>query len=77
MPKVDCKCNTIIWLGEIPSQNQWSMISDVEYDQFQGQIDAEVLYSKMNIFVKCPVCGRLHVFWDGFDKPQTIYKKED
>ncbi len=77
MPKINCKCNNVISLGEIPSPNQWMIISDIEYDQFHHQIDAEVLYSKMEVVVKCNFCGRLHIFWDGFDKPQVIYKKED
>ncbi|MBC8988173.1 hypothetical protein H9X96_20660 [Pedobacter sp. N36a] len=76
MPKIRCKCDNVIWLGEIPSPHQWLIISDVEYDKFEGQIDPEILYSKMEIVVRCNVCDRLHVFWDGFDKPQTIYIKE-
>ncbi len=76
MPKIKCKCDHVIGLGEIPSPDQWMMISDVEYDAFQNPMDPEVLYSKMNIVVKCKVCQRLHVFWDGFDKPQVIYQKE-
>ncbi|WP_316820404.1 hypothetical protein [Pedobacter gandavensis] len=76
MPKIRCKCDNVIWLGEIPSPHQWLIISDVEYDKFEGQIDAEILFSKMEIVVRCNVCDRLHVFWDGFDKPQTIYNKE-
>lgn len=76
MPKIRCKCDNIIWLGEIPSPHQWLIISDVEYDKFEDPINPEILYSKMEIVVRCNVCERLHVFWDGFDKPQTIYMKE-
>jgi len=76
MSKIICKCENVIWLGEIPSPQQWMVISDVVFDGFQGQIDAELLYSKMNIIVKCDVCNRLHIFWDGFDKPQTIYRED-
>lgn len=77
MPKVICKCENVIGLAEIPSPNQWMVISDAAYDGFQGQVDAELLYSKMNMIVKCDVCNRLHIFWDGFDKSQTIYREED
>lgn len=76
MPKIRCKCDNIIPLGEIPSPHQWLIISDVQYDEFQGLVDSEDLFLKMEIVVKCNVCERLHVFWDGFDKPQTIYMKE-
>jgi hypothetical protein len=32
MPKIKCICGNILGLGEIPSPNQWLVISDVEYD---------------------------------------------
>ena len=41
MPKINCKCNNVIWLGEIPSPNQWMIISDIEYDQFEDKVDTE------------------------------------
>ena len=77
MPKIKCKCENVISLSEIPSPHQLMIISDEEYDQFFDKIDAELLYSKMDIVVKCNVCERLHVFWNGFDKAQSIYKKEE
>jgi len=77
MPKIRCKCDYVIGLGEIPSPAQFNIISDVDYDQFHGQVDAEEIYMAMQILVKCPNCDRLHIFWNGFDKAQTIYKLED
>jgi hypothetical protein len=76
MPKVLCVCNTVISLSDIPSPNIIKMISDEEYDNYSGLIDAEELYLKMKIIVKCPSCDRLHIYWDGFDKGATIYTKE-
>ena len=77
MPKVQCKCNFVINASQIPSPYQYLIISDKEFDQFEGQVDAEEIYSLMKIVLKCPNCGRLHVFWNGFDKPQQIYKLEE
>ena len=77
MPKIRCKCNHVIGLGQRPSPYGFMIISDVEYDQFEGQVDAEDIYAAMKIVVKCPNCCRLHIFWNGFDSPQEIYELED
>lgn len=77
MPKILCNCNSIIPLGEIPSPHQYLMISDVEYDSFHGQVDAEDVYAAMKLVAKCPNCARLHIFWNGYGSPQTVYKIEE
>lgn len=76
MPKLKCECGEIINLSEIPSKNQYMFISDIEYDSFSGMIDAEDLYLKMKIFVQCPICFRIHMFWNGFNKKPEIFKRE-
>ena len=48
MPKIKCVCGNIIGLGEIPSPNQYLMISDVLFDKFQGYVDAEEIYKEIN-----------------------------
>jgi len=63
-------------LGEIPSRDQWLIISDEAYDQFTGDADAEEIYLSMQIMLKCPDCGRLSVFWDGFEKPALVYSPD-
>ena len=77
MPKIRCLCDAVISLSEIPCPNQFMIISDVEYGKFTDQVDAEEVYMAMEIAVRCPACGRLHIFWDGFANPQVIYKPED
>ncbi|MBE8714541.1 hypothetical protein C4F49_12700 [Sphingobacterium sp. KB22] len=56
------------------------MISDVELENYTSYTDAEQfymdLYKEMKIVVHCSNCGRLHIFYDGFDKAQVIYKLE-
>ncbi|NRT13762.1 phage FluMu protein Com [Flavobacterium sp. 28A] len=76
MPKIICeKCNEIINLSEIPSKNQWMIISDIHLDECweNDNINSDKLYSKMEIMVKCPNCQTLHVFWNGFEKKPQIY----
>jgi len=77
MPKLRCNCDFIIPLGEIPSPNQYLIISDMEYDKFEGQVDAEAVYNVMKLVVKCPNCSRLHIFWNGFENPQSVYQLEE
>jgi hypothetical protein len=77
MPKIRCRCNFVIGLGQIPSPDQLMIISDAEFDKFAGLVDAEQIYSEMKVVAKCPNCGRIHIFWDGFDRPQAIYSREE
>ena len=57
----------------IPCPIEWLFVSDVTFDKFASSIDAEELYKAMQSFLKCPRCGRLWCFWDGFAKPPTEY----
>jgi hypothetical protein len=78
MPKILCDCGFTIPLGDIPSSNQYLIISDVEFEPFfEQKVNAVDVYAAMKLVVKCPECGRLHIFWDGFDKPGIIYKVEE
>lgn len=73
MPNVVCKCGNILRYGNIPSQIEYKFISDVKYDQFQGQVDSEQLYLQMESFLKCSDCERLWVFWNGFNSKPSVY----
>ncbi|OKP81706.1 hypothetical protein A3844_25600 [Paenibacillus helianthi] len=74
MPKIRCKCGEVLRFGDIPCDIEYKFISDVEYDQYQGQIDAEELYLKMKSFLECKICGRLWFFWNGFENPPKEYE---
>lgn len=74
MPKIKCLCGNIISLSQIPSPNQFLMISDEKLDGFKDNIDTEQLYLAMDIVVHCVTCERLHVYYNGFNKPAIIYK---
>jgi hypothetical protein len=69
MAKFACVCGTVISTsGNIPNENEWKLLSDVEFDKYSGQIDVEVLYQSATIAFRCPVSDHLWIFWDGFDK---------
>lgn len=76
MPKYLCKCVYTILLGEVPSPNQYMIISDIDYEKYQGLINAEDLYLKMSIVTKCSNCGRLYIYWNGFNNAPSVYKVE-
>lgn len=76
MPSILCKCKERLRFGEIPNPIEWLIVSDKAYGSFVGTIDAEALYRSMNSILKCPKCGRLWVFWDGFDSDPSCYSPE-
>lgn len=76
MPKLLCLCDFVIPLHGIPCQDQYMIFSDVEFDKFPEETKVDDVYDISQIVIKCPNCGRLHIFWNGFRNPQTIYKIE-
>lgn len=75
MPKIRCTCDEVISLSEIPNPYEYLLISDNDFESiYSDVISADLFYEKSRIVVKCPDCGRLHIFWDGFDKPGVVYK---
>jgi hypothetical protein len=68
MAKFLCVCGyQISTSGEIPNQNEWHFLSDVEFGHYSGTVAVEELYLKTEIFYRCPVSDHLWVFWDGID----------
>lgn len=76
MPKMKCNCGQILNLSDIPSKIKYLFISDTDYDQYFGMIDAEKLYCHMQSFIECHSCKRLWVFWNGFNEPPTEYTRK-
>lgn len=73
MPGFKCKCGNIIKYGAIPNPQEWLLISDVQYDSFQGNIDSEELYDQFKSVFVCTNCERIWIFWKGFDFPPSGY----
>ncbi|ROO59300.1 hypothetical protein EDC02_1096 [Micromonospora sp. Llam0] len=77
MAKFLCICGTIIQTsGPIPNELEWKIISDLEFDRFEGLVDAEEVYVASRPVFKCHTCGRLWIFWRGVDEPPQCYKPE-
>ena len=73
MPAIACKCGNRLNFGQIPNPIEWLIIADERFDGFSGDVDAEELYNEFRNLLKCPQCGRLWVYWDGFEHPPTCY----
>ena len=80
MPKILCRCGKVIGLGEIPSSNQWMIISDTmitDEDWDDNGLNMSDFYKKMDIVVKCPECKRLYIYSKGFDNEPEVYNLEE
>lgn len=66
MPSFNCVCGHRINCGEIPNPNEWLFISDTDYDNYTGNINADDLYHKMKHALLCNHCKRLIIFCDEF-----------
>lgn len=76
MAKLQCVCGEVISTsGDIPNQLEYKVISDHDFDQFHGRVDAEDLYQAFTSMFRCAQCGRLWVYWNGFAEPPTAYAK--
>jgi hypothetical protein len=76
MPSINCRCGNVLHYGTIPCAIEWRFLSDVKLDSFSGIVDAEEVYRSTEGFLQCPACGRLWVFWKGFDSSPTVYQPE-
>ncbi|RZK33973.1 MAG: hypothetical protein EOO61_14365 [Hymenobacter sp.] len=76
MPSFFCKCGERILDGRIPQPTEWLLMSDVEYGTYSGMVDAEQLYLAMKSMLLCPQCGRVWIFWNGYQQLPTCYGQE-
>jgi hypothetical protein len=74
MAKFLCVCGaTIRTSGDIPHPYQWLFVSDLDYDDWEGQIDAEALYMAFGHAYRCPDSGHLWVFDRGYEHEPQCY----
>ena len=63
MSKFRCVCGHVLSTsGEIPNPDEWLFMSDMEFSEFQGVVDAEALYHRFGRAYVCPISGHLWVF---------------
>ncbi|MBK9584670.1 MAG: hypothetical protein KA099_03895 [Alphaproteobacteria bacterium] len=88
MPKVLCTCKQTIPLHAIPNAYEWHMIQDKHFISFFGEDDdakdqttkteiADQLMPEMTPSLLCPSCGRLLVYWKGWNDMPIVYKPEE
>jgi hypothetical protein len=74
MSKFRCVCGyTIAISGGIPNPDEWLFISDAEFDEVRGTVDAEVLYKRFRRAFVCPASGHIWVFHDMTDPRPVGY----
>lgn len=77
MAKFKCVCGeTISTSGLMPNPNEWRVLSDADFDAFEGLIQAEDVYQAATIIFRCPVSDHLWIYWRGFDQPPSLYSPE-
>jgi len=75
--KFNCVCGTVIRVsGDIPNPVEWKIMSDVQFDEFQGTVDVEQVYRACGSMFRCETCGRLWIYWNGFDTEPSCYSPE-
>lgn len=73
MPAIACNCGRRISYGEIPCAHEWLVISDTDFDRLSGHVDVDQIYNTATSLLRCPECGRLWIFWKGFDHEPSEY----
>jgi hypothetical protein len=76
MARFLCACgDQIRTSGDIPHPYEWLLIADrdVPDSAWEGETSIKQIYELANHAFKCPTCGRLWVFWDGFDADPKRY----
>lgn len=78
MAKLRCRCGNVIRMsGEIPNPIEWKIISDQQFDLFEGMVDVEEIYTACSSMFRCVVCRRIWVFWDGLDSDPVSYSLDE
>jgi hypothetical protein len=74
MAKWLCLCGqTIRSSGAISNPDEWRLLSDVDFERFDGTVDAEEIYLATTIAYRCPASDHLWIFWNGIGRAPSIY----
>jgi hypothetical protein len=74
-----CHCGSVIHTsGLIPNPSEYIFFADHEFTPFfdTEPLDASQVYSTARSIFRCATCGRLWVYWGGFDSPPICYRPE-
>ena len=76
MTKWPCPCGaTLTTSGPIPHPDGLYVLREELYQQRADAGDFDVIRESIGAH-RCPSCGRLWVWWDGWDAEPTVYAPE-
>lgn len=62
--------------GAIPNPLEWHLSSNQELERFWDSEDFPGLQQAARPVYLCPACGRIWVYWDGFEGERVSYVRE-
>ncbi|MPY59950.1 hypothetical protein [Streptomyces spongiae] len=62
--------------GEIPNPLEWHLVSDKEIEDYWESEDFSGLHQVARPVFLCPACGRIWVFWNGYEGDAVSYARE-
>jgi hypothetical protein len=74
-----CHCGSVIHTsGEIPNPTEFVFFADNEFSEFfdAEPLDISQVYAKARSIFRCTNCGRIWVYWTGFDSAPSCYRPE-
>lgn len=83
MPKIRCKCDTVISLGAIPCVHKNFLVQDTDLEVLLSDIHSSDDFNYFTVFhdkavdvITCPNCGRLWIDFNNANQ-YVCYAKED
>ncbi len=79
MSRMDCKCGETLSNTAAPNDIQLRVYTDKEWDDILNCDSIEpwkIPLPKYDVW-KCPKCGRIYVFGEGYGPPIMVYKLEE
>jgi hypothetical protein len=76
MPSRTCKCGTQLRFGGFPNPLEWIIMSEEKFDKYPSETKISEILLDSDVFIKCPKCQRVWIYWQGFDNSPTCYIEE-
>lgn len=73
MPSYLCRCNTWIDYTDIPSENSYHLVKDVDVEVEDEIVTNYASWLKATQVLCCPSCERLWIFWAGMADAPVEY----
>ena len=76
MAKYRCPCGAVVQTsGPIPHPDGFYVLAERQWDDRADASDFNLILESTGAHI-CRVCGRVWIWWDGFDREPTIYAPE-